>query len=141
MFKDFGKKFVVAGLNVLKAFLYVIGTPVFVIFFVFGSEFVLAGFAFLCVVAAAFYVGLGIFVANFFMFFVALFNADLWATMGNMWNWLWGWLSGGSVWLWPYMKQSFLPYMASGVVLMLIYQGVDSLNKKLDELKIVLTSA
>lgn len=135
MLKNFGKKLAVARLNVLKAFLYTVGSPVFVVFFVFGSEFVFAGFAVLCVVAAAFYVALGIFTVNFFMFFVALFNADLWVTMGNMWSWLWGWLSAGCVWLWPYLKQSFLPYMASGAILMLIWQGVEGLNKQLEAVK------
>lgn len=131
MFNDFGKKFVSAGLKFLKGLLYVIGFPFFVVFFVFGSEFVFSGFAILCVIAAAFYVGIGIFAINFFMFFVAIFNADLWVTMGNMWGWLWGWLSAGCIWLFPYLKQSFLPYMISGAILMIVMKGVEILNTKI----------
>lgn len=128
-------KFAVAGLNVLKYVVYIVCAPIVVVFMLYGVYFVIAGFLWIVLIDAAFVTAVLVFCANFFMFFVALFDANLWATMGNMWSWLWGWFAGGNVALWPHFVRSFPLYMISGIVLMLLYEGTKRLSAKATSIK------
>lgn len=128
MITEFGKGMLVFGLNVLKYLVYIVSAPFVVVFMLYGAYFIVAAFCWVVIVDAAFICALLIFMVNFFMFFVALFDASLWATMGNMWNWLWSWFANGNVALWPHFAKSFLPYLLSGAVLALFYEVVKRLE-------------
>src|SRR3989344_9156638 len=122
--KQFCEKFEIAGLNLLKVLLYIIGIPVMVVFLMYGLWFVVCLFLWVVLVDAAFVTAILVFCANFIMFFVALFNVSLWEIMGNMWSWLWGWFADGNVWLWPHFVKSFLPYIGAGLLLSLLFWGI-----------------
>src|SRR3989344_5601423 len=106
MFANFCKRLGVAGLNVLRYILYIVCAPILVVFILYGIYFFVAGFQWIVLVDAAFVSAVLMFCASFFMSFVALFDANLWTTMGNMWSWLWGWFAGGNVALWPHFLRS-----------------------------------
>ena len=134
-------KFAVAGLNVLKYVIYIVCAPILVVFMLYGVYFVIAGFLWIVLVDAAFVTAVLVFCANFFMFFVALFDANLWATMGNMWSWLLGWFAGGNVALWPHFVKSFPAYFVAGIILMLLYECINRLNAKVAATKAKYASA
>ena len=133
--RNFARKMQVAGLNVLKGILYLICAPIVVVFMLYGCYFVIAAFLWVVLVDAAFVTLVLVFCANFFMFFVALFNPSVWATMGAMWSWLWSWFAGGNVALWPHFVRSFPLYMISGIALMLLYEGIKRLKVKATAIK------
>lgn len=135
MLTEFGTKCIVFGLNVLKYIVYIVSAPFVVVFMLYGMYFIVAAFLWVVLVDAAFIVALLIFMVNFYMFFVALFDASLWVTMGNMWNWLWSWFANGNIALWPHFAKSFLPYLLSGAVLALFCEVVKRLNTQVEKVK------
>ncbi len=125
----------IAGIHVAKIILYVISAPFAFLMFVYGCIFIVTGFAWLTVVSAAVCSAILIFVANFYMAFVALFAPSLWGTMGSMWNWLGGWLGSGHAALWPHIVKSFLLMFGPGVVFMMIINLTEWLKAKTTALK------
>ncbi len=135
MFKNFRKFLAVAGLNALKYAIYIVCAPILVVFALYGLYFIVAGFLWVVLIDGAFITAVLIFMVNFFMFFVALFDANLWITMGNMWSWLWNWFAGGNIALWPHFVRSFPLYFASGMLLMALYKLIQRLESKLNTIK------
>lgn len=128
-------RFAVAGLNVVRTILYIVSAPFGALMTVYGLYFIVIGFAWIVLVDAAFDTAVLVFCANFFMFFVALFDYSTWATMGGMWNWLWSWFADGNVALWPHIVRSFPPYFGAGIVFMLVINFTEWLKSKAVTLK------
>lgn len=129
------QKLKVAGLNILKMLLYVIMVPFTMLMGVYGLLFCVFVLAWIIVVDAAAVSAVFIFVANVFMFFVALFNSNIWNSMGSMWAWLWSWFAAGNVALWPHIGKMFLPYAGSGAVVALLDELIRRLKAKIEVLK------
>lgn len=141
MLTEFGTKMLSAGLRFARIILYVVSAPFGVIMTVFGTYFIVAGLAWIVLIDAAFICAVLIFEANFLMFFVALFNSNVWTTMGNMWVWLWSWFADGNIWLWPHLVKSFPPYLGAGIVFMLLINLADYLKRQTTALKATYASA
>jgi hypothetical protein len=130
MLANFSKRLAVAGLKVLKVFVYIVCAPFVAAMTLYGTYFVAIAFAWMCVLCAAIITSLLIFEANFFMFFAAIFKGDVWTTMGNMWAWLWSWFSDGNIALWPHFVKSSPIYFGASIIVVLLFQAINRINTK-----------
>lgn len=133
---QFFRRLGAAGLNLLKVQLYIIGAPVLVVFMVYGTWFIVAAFLWIVLVDAAFICAILAFMASFFTGIVALFNPDLWSTIAGWWSWIWSWFASGNVALWPHFVRSLPLYMLSGLILALLYEGINRLTAKVRSIRL-----
>jgi hypothetical protein len=125
----------IAGLNVLKVSLYIVCLPIVLVFGLYGIYFIVTAFLWIVLLEAAVVTGILVFCANFFMFFAALFNGNIWGDMGGMWTWLWSWFAAGNISLWPHFVTSLPPYFISGLVSALLCEGANRLTLKAKSIK------
>lgn len=138
MFKNFGKKLEVVGLNALRIILYIIGTPVLGILLASTILFVgiLILYAFL---TGAFSIAaLANAAIQIWMALAAIFWPNIWSIMANMWSWLWHIFADGIIFFWPYLKGSILPVFVSLGVMTVIHTSIKRLSAKIATIKLMI---